>query len=552
MAWSWSHTAEAYATARENLEELPRDTLEEICDEWALHDADEGHPADEEVDIPNLPDDVLVDYIWERAEEQALCDNGGWAAWVCPYGCHTVPFSRGNPDEEPTENPSGSRSRIDAKGALQDLYDWAMRAPRGGNPYMVEEVRNALRALSGTSRSVPFPDLPARRPRAKVEGALYDLTHWALHGERYGLPENKPEVKAAAAVLGGTASQNPSSPTSGAMGLCYEWAYREVIGDKSGESVLVHGTVNEPFARPPKAYTHAWVERDGTVYDWQTMVAHHGGKFMGQGYPRDVFYDLYKPKKIKTYTADEARTAMLSSPKARGKFHYGPWGAATRNPSQEDLALVDQAVLRHVGVGATVATLTHDLTNAEGMVVSKTQVAAAARRLVKAGKLWMDDSYAPPRYRPAERGTASRNPSAPTASEKSITRASLERTISSAPDPRARRLPGGWRGQRADRFDAAHEARVRAGVRWKTYLLGVMRDRGVDHLTVVPGMCSTMRGAVQSPREDNQPKLGPLKFAHPCHLYYDESALVAVRVQSRLHTPQRNKYDGTLELGPEV
>src|SRR4051812_37268930 len=38
MAWSWSHTADAYADAQANCEALPRDTLLEIAAEWEAHD----------------------------------------------------------------------------------------------------------------------------------------------------------------------------------------------------------------------------------------------------------------------------------------------------------------------------------------------------------------------------------------------------------------------------------------------------------------------------------------------------------------------------------
>ena len=92
-----------------------------------------------------------------------------------------------------------------------------------------------------------------------------------------------------------------------------------------------------------------------------------------------------------------ARTEGVFTPDQRRALHEVAYHGTK---SKADLTLVDQAVLRHVGVGATVATLMHDLKNAEGLVVSKAQVQSSARRLVKAGKLWMDDSYVPPRYRP--------------------------------------------------------------------------------------------------------------------------------------------------------
>jgi hypothetical protein len=103
MAWSWSHTAQAYADAEENLEELPRDTLEEILAEWECHRPGTDDFAAElwETTLANvkareLPTDVLADAIWDRASEQQTCDNGGFNAWMCPYGCgpHTVPFNR--------------------------------------------------------------------------------------------------------------------------------------------------------------------------------------------------------------------------------------------------------------------------------------------------------------------------------------------------------------------------------------------------------------------------------------------------------------------------
>jgi hypothetical protein len=30
--------------------------------------------------------------VWEKVKALAVCDNGGFEAWVCPYGCHTLPF----------------------------------------------------------------------------------------------------------------------------------------------------------------------------------------------------------------------------------------------------------------------------------------------------------------------------------------------------------------------------------------------------------------------------------------------------------------------------
>lgn len=112
MAWSWSHTQQAYADARENLSELGRETLEIIFAEWRAAQGKNGvidpvSPGFSErkyeralKHAKTLPDDVLADFIWEKASEQATCDNGGFEAWMCPHGCgqHCVSFS---PPDEP-------------------------------------------------------------------------------------------------------------------------------------------------------------------------------------------------------------------------------------------------------------------------------------------------------------------------------------------------------------------------------------------------------------------------------------------------------------------
>lgn len=104
MAWSWSHTAEAYADAYANTQALARETLVEILAEWHARDESTPDGFNEvafEQERARLMDglptaDVLADAVWELAEEQQICDSGGYNAWLCPYGCgcHTVPFDR--------------------------------------------------------------------------------------------------------------------------------------------------------------------------------------------------------------------------------------------------------------------------------------------------------------------------------------------------------------------------------------------------------------------------------------------------------------------------
>ena len=111
MAWSWSHSQEAYENARENLSTLDRETLEIIFAEWRaaqgkggiIHNHNHFHQRKYDRALKHaktLPDDVLADFIWEQASEFATCDNGGFNAWMCPSGCgcHCVSFS---PPDEP-------------------------------------------------------------------------------------------------------------------------------------------------------------------------------------------------------------------------------------------------------------------------------------------------------------------------------------------------------------------------------------------------------------------------------------------------------------------
>jgi hypothetical protein len=106
MAWEWSHTPEAYADAYAQVQRLPRAELLTILREWAYHDREKtGRLRGEAIGpsgrvrgfrLPNgirrLPADMLADLVWQRAEDHRTCDNGGWNAYVCPDGCHTVPF----------------------------------------------------------------------------------------------------------------------------------------------------------------------------------------------------------------------------------------------------------------------------------------------------------------------------------------------------------------------------------------------------------------------------------------------------------------------------
>ena len=118
MAWSWSHTEEAYQNAYNNLENLSREDLEiiyaEICtsmkinvkarSEYITEDTNSFNETYYEYFLEkakNKPSgDILVNGIWDyMSEELRTCDNGGFNAHCCPYGCHTVSFDE-NKEEE--------------------------------------------------------------------------------------------------------------------------------------------------------------------------------------------------------------------------------------------------------------------------------------------------------------------------------------------------------------------------------------------------------------------------------------------------------------------
>lgn len=104
MTWEWSHTNEAYAAVRENLERLPLTDLACIASEWYAwggggeddFDSDKYNARYSEllaeIERGVLASDILADWIYDKASEQSSCSNGGWDAYVCPFHCHSVAF----------------------------------------------------------------------------------------------------------------------------------------------------------------------------------------------------------------------------------------------------------------------------------------------------------------------------------------------------------------------------------------------------------------------------------------------------------------------------
>jgi len=100
MSWEWSHSVEAYENAKRNLEKLDEDTLHIIAVEWFAYEFARGSDTPSKYDFDKAQEIVdnsrnldFCEFIWEKMEQLALCDNGGWNAWACPFGCHTVSFS---------------------------------------------------------------------------------------------------------------------------------------------------------------------------------------------------------------------------------------------------------------------------------------------------------------------------------------------------------------------------------------------------------------------------------------------------------------------------
>lgn len=101
------------------------------------------------------------------------------------------------------------------------------------------------------------------------------------------------------------------------IGQCFPWAQN--YATKNDGCIVCHGIVTEPCSSPPKQYVHAWIEHNGLCLDWQTMVAGCGGNFRGQGYPKDIFYELFKPHTIHTYCQERVLVLSLQT------GHSGPW-----------------------------------------------------------------------------------------------------------------------------------------------------------------------------------------------------------------------------------
>jgi len=104
-------------------------------------------------------------------------------------------------------------------------------------------------------------------------------------------------------------------PPRQASGECFPWAYANARGGQ-----LVHATVKHPING--RRYPHAWVERGGRVYDWQSSVGLGPGP---KGWSREAFYTAYRPTKIARYAAaDLPKRRWLKTGPVRALGDFGP------------------------------------------------------------------------------------------------------------------------------------------------------------------------------------------------------------------------------------
>ena len=111
MVWAWSHTAEGMQAVRDNIADQRHEWLRVVFAEQraAKKDPDRGgwdsvafneKRYKRALKWADKNPELLVEAIQEWTEELATCDNGGFEAWCCPYGCHTVPFDRDDSEED--------------------------------------------------------------------------------------------------------------------------------------------------------------------------------------------------------------------------------------------------------------------------------------------------------------------------------------------------------------------------------------------------------------------------------------------------------------------
>ena len=116
MAWEWSHTDDAYQSVHEQIMQKAddanngdREAQEWLLVVWAEWKAENWRAwrCSHSFDMRRYQSALrrayriatsegwhqLAEDIWENAQEYRTCTNGGWEAYVCPSGCHLIPFT---------------------------------------------------------------------------------------------------------------------------------------------------------------------------------------------------------------------------------------------------------------------------------------------------------------------------------------------------------------------------------------------------------------------------------------------------------------------------
>jgi hypothetical protein len=78
---------------------------------------------------------------------------------------------------------------------------------------------------------------------------------------------------------------------------------------KNPEYLLVHGIITDNKFGTNKSLDHAWVEKDGEVYDPVTDIR----------MPKEVYYNLYSAEAVAIYTFEEMIEIALK------EGTYGVW-----------------------------------------------------------------------------------------------------------------------------------------------------------------------------------------------------------------------------------
>src|SRR6516165_3766016 len=101
IMWSWSHTEDAYAYAREQLDIMTSGNLIELAKDWQDHLKSVEAQANLRFNPESLDNETLADWIWVLAsseEHGRNCSNGGHELYLDPAGYWTVDL-RDMPDD---------------------------------------------------------------------------------------------------------------------------------------------------------------------------------------------------------------------------------------------------------------------------------------------------------------------------------------------------------------------------------------------------------------------------------------------------------------------